>query len=440
MIAGIAGAVVVVAVFLIAVMARASPAVATSPEAGEALAEFAARSLELESVEAVLGYAGQAVAALFGDTRAVVFVPGGDEGSWDAWHPDREQLIDQVAPGQRGLFGWFKHNPAIALRADLGQSRLGAMRGPLAGVMDAYGIDVVMPLVHEREMIGALGFALARPLSPTDRRSMRKLQIEATAACANVRLHREASYVLGLAQEADLARAAQQALVPDSFEGESGGVRWAGYLEAMGDAGSDFWAAYPLAPGKVLIAIADATGHGLAGSMVSAVVKSSCDAIVEARGAAIDPSELLAMLHRMLQRNDEKAVHMTCFAAVLDRRAGVVRYANAGHPFPYHVSQGGALSVLAGRGPVLGDAAEPRFPPHARPVARGDALVFFTDGVPGARNADRKPFGERRMQKLLLTLAGAPAPRLRESVLAALAQHRGHAPREDDAALLVVGA
>jgi sigma-B regulation protein RsbU (phosphoserine phosphatase) len=189
-----------------------------------------------------------------------------------------------------------------------------------------------------------------------------------------------------------------------------------------------------------LVAIGDATGHGLAGSMVSAVIRSSCNAIVEARGAEIDPAKLLAMLHRVLQRSDDKAVHMTCFAAVLDRPAGEVRYANAGHPFPYHVSRVGQLSVLAGRGPVLGDASEPRFRLHARLIARGDSLVFFTDGVPGARNAERKPFGDRRMQKLLLTLAGEPAPRLRESVVAALTAHRGQAPREDDEALLVVGA
>lgn len=415
-------------------MVRIHAATAESGGAQEALAEFAERSLELESLDQILELAAITARQVFGASRALSFLHGVQEGSWEA-RPAGSTEGEAVPPAMRGLFGWFKHNSAIAVRGDLSDVRFGAMRGPLKQIMDKYDVDVVMPLVHHAHILGAFAFHLGHRPSAVQRALMKKFRLETTAASANVRLHREASHVISLAREVDLASAAQQALVPDEFDGAASAVQWAGHFAAAGEAGSDFWCTYPLG-GRLLVIVGDATGVGLAGSMVSAVVKSCCDAIIDAHGEHVDPASLLGTLNRALWR-PEKPAHMTAFAALFDVRQGTVKYANAGHRFPYVLSASGRLGVLRGSGPVLGDELQSRYTIHEQAIARGDTLVFFTDGIVSSANGSGKPFGERRLQKLLSGAATLEPSALRDRIVNEVARYRESAPPSDDEALVI---
>jgi serine phosphatase RsbU (regulator of sigma subunit) len=213
-------------------------------------------------------------------------------------------------------------------------------------------------------------------------------------------------------------------------------MAWAGHFQPAGQAGSDFWGVYPLGQ-RVLVIVGDATGVGLAGSMVSAVVKSCSDAIIDAHGDGVDPASLLGTLNRALWR-PEKPAHMTCFAALFDLSQGVVKYANAGHRFPYHLGATGKLGVLHGAGPVLGDELQSRYPIHEQAISAGDTLVFFTDGMVSAQNPQGDSFGERRLQKLLSTATGNAAATLRDRIVSEVARFRENRPRGDDEAMIVV--
>jgi len=409
---------------------------ATSESGGsqEALADFAERSLELETLDQILELAAMTAQQVFGASRAMSFLHGVQEGSWEAYPAGRTEG-DPVPPALRGMFGWFKHNSEIALRGDLSHTRFGAMRGPLRQIMDKYDIDVVMPLVHRTELLGAFGFHLGHRPSAIERALMKKFRLETTSASANVRLHREASHVISLAREVDLASAAQQALVPDEFDGAASAVQWAGHFAAAGEAGSDFWCTYPLGE-RLLVIVGDATGVGLAGSMVSAVVKSCCDAIIDAHGEHVDPASLLGTLNRALWR-PEKSAHMTAFAALFDVSQRTVKYANAGHRFPYHLSAGGKLGVLHGSGPVLGDELQSRYTIHELAIAAGDTLVFYTDGVVSSCVGGGKPFGERRLQKLIAGGGDLPPAALRDRIVNEVTRYRESGRRIDDEALVV---
>ncbi|HUH02418.1 MAG TPA: hypothetical protein VML75_10505 [Kofleriaceae bacterium] len=285
MVVGIALAVVFTLVWAIVTVMRrgrvADTAVGTA-QARQALRQFADQSLAMQSVPQILGFAREAAQVIFGCDRVVAFESGAEEGQWEVSVPGVEALGEVPAP-MRGLFGWFRHNAAIAAESELGEARFGAMRGPLRQIMEKYGIDVVMPLVSETRLIAVVGMRLGRKPGGDDRELMKLFRLQATAACVNVRLHVEAAHMVSLAKEVDLAVAVKVALVPDDMEGSAGAVRWAGYYQAVGDAGSDFWGAYPLSEGRVILLIGDAIGAGLAGSLVSAVVKSCADAIFDAR-------------------------------------------------------------------------------------------------------------------------------------------------------------
>jgi sigma-B regulation protein RsbU (phosphoserine phosphatase) len=231
----------------------------------------------------------------------------------------------------------------------------------------------------------------------------------------------------------------QQALVPQRDEQGVGWLSWAGHFRQAGEAGSDFWHAYPLSDDRVLVVIGDATGAGLGGSMVSAVVKSCCDSFAGARGARLEPDELLAAINRALWR-PRKPIHMTCFAAVFDNEQRRLRFASAGHRFPYTVTSKG-LSVLRGAGPVLGDDFDSTYRTMSQPFAVGDTFVLYTNGVVEARNAAGVAWGERRMQKQLQQLAlgyVASVTGVRDAIRAAADAHSGDIAVADDQAMVIV--
>lgn len=438
MVVGIALAVVFVLVWaIITVMRRGQSAHAAvgTAQARDALRQFADQSLAMQSVPEILAFAREAAQVIFGCDRVVAFESGADEGQWDASVPGVEAL-GEVPAALRGLFGWFRHNSAIATEHELGEARFGAMRGPLRQIMEKYGVDVVMPLVSETQVIAVAGMRLGRRPSSTDRELMKLFRLQATAAVANVRLHAEAAHMVSLAKEVDLAGAVKLALVPDDMEGSAGLVRWAGYYQAVGDAGSDFWGAYPLGEGRIMMIMGDAIGAGLAGSLVSAVVKSCADAIFDARPQRLGPSQLLGAMNRALYRS-RNPVHTSCFAVLIDPGASTVEYANAGHTIPYHLKRDGSLGVLKGAGPLLGDEATASYKSTQLAIAPGEAFVFYTDGLIKTHGADGAPYGERRLQKLLKSATGTPAL-VRTQILGSIDEHRGSAPHTDDAALLVV--
>jgi len=405
----------------------------TAGGAHDALVEFAEQSLELGSVLEILGFAGGAARLVIGAERAVALVP--TDGEWEA-HPIDGDPLGKVPVALRGLFGWLKLNAGAIVVDELEQARFGAMRQPVRQLLEFTGADVLLPLVDRQELIAVLALRRSRA-APVDRDVLTLFQEQTATACANVRLHVEASHAFSLAREVSLASAFHESLVAASRVGAAGALAWAGDVEVAGDAGSDFWSMYPLAGGRVLMIIGDSVGAGLAGSMTSAVVKSACDLLVTGEQPLEDPGELLAMLSRALARASAP-VHARCFAAVFDAERRTMRYANAGGQLPYRVRPAGTLEALPGGGPMLGDAFESTYRVHDVAIGHGDAFVMSTDGLVRAESPTRAPFGDRRLQKLLTAQAGRNASALLDAILTAVREHRAGVPLGDDAAIVVV--
>jgi serine phosphatase RsbU (regulator of sigma subunit) len=428
---GVVLAVVIVAVWLLARVARGRRA--TTNVVHDSLVVFVEQSLELGSIPEILAFSGQAAREVLAAERAVALTPAGDD--WEAVVVEVEAL-GKVPPGVRGVFGWLKHNPGVIETSELGGARFGAMRTPLRQLLEWTGCDVLMSLVDRQEVMAVLAIKRNRQ-APIDRDVFTLFAEQATIACANARLHVEASHAFSLAREVSLASAFHESLVAAARAGEVGTLRWAGDVEVAGEAGSDFWAVYPLVGGRVLMVVGDSVGSGLAGSMTSAVVKSACDLLVTGDRPIEDPAALLSMLSRALA-HASAPVHARTFAAVFDPSRGLVRYANAGGPQPYQVRGAGELGVLAGSGPMLGDAFDEGFRLYEVPLQPGDAFVLFTDGLVRAEDALRKPYGERKLQKVIAANAGRSASDLLAQVQDAVRKHRGDRPLEDDAAVVVV--
>jgi sigma-B regulation protein RsbU (phosphoserine phosphatase) len=97
----------------------------------------------------------------------------------------------------------------------------------------------------------------------------------------------------------------------------------------------------------------------------------------------------------------------------------------------------GTVSRLAEGGPVLGVFDDAFYEGGRISIASGDRIVFFTDGVTEARNAQDEEFGEDRLIAAAVADRACSAPALQARLADQLAAFAGDT-LHDDATLIVV--
>ena len=124
-----------------------------------------------------------------------------------------------------------------------------------------------------------------------------------------------------------------------------------------------------------------------------------------------------------------------------DARAGSLRYASAGHPFPcLYRSQERRLERLPSLDPILGavDRKPARFRETATAWESGDVLVLFTDGLTEARDGSGTPLAEDRIEACVRANASRSPEVICRELLGAGLRHAAGTGFADDITIAVV--
>ena len=248
------------------------------------------------------------------------------------------------------------------------------------------------------------------------------------------REHPRARERLRMREEIETARRVQLSMLPQSPPA----VEWlelaAASLPAT-EVGGDYYDYFPLGPSRMALVIGDVAGHGLASGLLLSGVRS-CLYILEDELAS--PVRVLEQLSPMVRRTTDRRMYVTLLEAVLDREAGTLAVASAGHPPLLRRGSEGWEDVGKGA-PALGTFLDARYEAETRPLSSGDVLVLYTDGLTEARDDAGQEYGRERLVRALDRAGkGAHAPEIREAVLSDLGLFRGNAEPEDDITLVVV--
>jgi serine phosphatase RsbU (regulator of sigma subunit) len=145
---------------------------------------------------------------------------------------------------------------------------------------------------------------------------------------------------------------------------------------------------------------------------------------------------MMSRLNRLLYRNTSAAEFATLFYAVVDLENGQVRYANAGHDFPF-LSAAGKAHQLEHSGIVLGCMDEFAYQASECQMDRDSTLVVYTDGVTESESSDGEYYGTRRLRSLIERHASASAGDLCRAVVDEVREF-GESEGQDDITLLVL--
>jgi serine phosphatase RsbU (regulator of sigma subunit) len=127
------------------------------------------------------------------------------------------------------------------------------------------------------------------------------------------------------------------------------------------------------------------------------------------------------------------------FFVELDHAAHSLRYINAGHaPEPLLVRANGNTEQLKSGGVPLGILPKVNYPVGQVEMGPGDFVFLCSDGVTETVDAKGEEFGEERLERLLVSLAGRPPLEIRQAVEESLEAHAAGEPPPDDLTLVIV--
>ncbi len=196
---------------------------------------------------------------------------------------------------------------------------------------------------------------------------------------------------------------------------------------------------------QVIFAVADCTGHGVPGSLMSMLGMSFLNKIVLERNYA-DPGKILNMLRKEVIKtlkqkgsSDEQMDGMDIAICNYDRQKSALKFAGAYNPL-YLVRQGTLQIVPANRMTIsypYGDAGS--FQAHSLGLQPGDQLYLFSDGyVDQFGGPERKKFKYNRFRELLLSISEESMDKQKMHLHDHFMSWKGNEQQYDDVAILGV--
>jgi sigma-B regulation protein RsbU (phosphoserine phosphatase) len=243
---------------------------------------------------------------------------------------------------------------------------------------------------------------------------------------------------LAMRQSLRLAREVQSNLLPDGPP-EFEGLDCAGVSYSADETGGDYFDFIDLrtwGDDRLLIAVGDVVGHGVAAALLMATARANLRSRARPLGAL---DALFNDVNRLLAEDVRNGQFMSLLLMAVDPPARRVTWVNAGHnpPLHFHASTGTVDELHTGN-PPLGVLSEWTFQPSpAVPIERGDLFLLGTDGIWEAQNATGEQYGHERLRKLLRDLHARPAEAIVRSVREELERFMAGTRQADDITIVV---
>src|ERR1700726_4550317 len=211
----------------------------------------------------------------------------------------------------------------------------------------------------------------------------------------------------------------------------------AGSAHPADETGGDYFDFISMADGSLVIAVADAKGHGFSSALVVALTRAyvRCFAAMQ-----MELDELLAHVNQMLLKDLDHSDFVTLFLARLDTSHRTLSYASAGHvPGLILLNSGEVKCMLDSTGPPLGLFSESKFSLR-QPISldSGEIAVFLTDGVIESTTPNGHQFGSQRVLDQIRALSHESASNIANGIYHATREFAQGDLQDDDITSVII--
>ncbi|TML83641.1 MAG: GAF domain-containing protein [Actinobacteria bacterium] len=307
-------------------------------------------------------------------------------------------------------------------------ARLGSSYELLVPFLERGSTAAVVPVATPAEVLATLMILSLDPARPLDDATVdAALAVAGQAALAidNARLYQ---------QQKDFADTMQRSLLPrvaPDLEGLELGAVYES--SARVDVGGDVYDYLRLPDGRLAVVLGDVTGHGIEATADMAMAKFVFRSLAREHP---EPADFLASANDVVVGEIATGKFITMTYLVVDAAAGEVACACAGHPPRRLVGGDGSVRPLEASGLALGIEAGQSYEEARAPLAAGESVVLFTDGVVEARR-ERELYGIERLDRVIARGTGLGAEELARAVVRDCRSFAG-GELGDDCAVVVI--
>jgi len=244
---------------------------------------------------------------------------------------------------------------------------------------------------------------------------------------------------LRMGAQLDIVRQMQQMILPNAEELKIDGLDIAAYMEAADEVGGDYYDVLNT-DGVVTLGIGDVTGHGLESGILMLMAQTAVRTLKEIRET--DPVRFLDALNRTLYKNVQRMnSEKSLTLAILNYSEGQVSISGQ-HEETIIVRNGGEVERIDTMDlgfPIALDDDIAEFISHISiELQVGDGIVLYTDGIPEAKDINKKQYGLEQLCGIISQNWHLSAQEIKQAVIDDVRRHIGSQKVFDDITLLVL--
>lgn len=229
-----------------------------------------------------------------------------------------------------------------------------------------------------------------------------------------------------------IAQSVQEHLYPEAAP-ELPGFDIAGHCVAGEGIAGDYFDYLPLRHDALGIVVGDVMGHGYDAALVMAGVRGVLRALAH---TYTDVGDLLLRANQVLAPDLAERFVTVLFAAI-DPVTPALHYAAAGHAGFLLDREGQVKRRLQATAPPLGVGDATALSTAVVPLAEGDMLLLYTDGISESCGPSGALFGDEEVVRIVRDLRHLPAPQVVVQLLHAARDFSGRLRQLDDMTVVV---
>ncbi len=236
-----------------------------------------------------------------------------------------------------------------------------------------------------------------------------------------------------LKTELDSAREIQQRVLAMDFPIHPSVVGSA-FMRPAKSVGGDYFDFFLKGENVLSVSIGDVSGKGISAALYMAICTTLMQGVIQ---ESETPGDSLRMLNRLLFPRSLPKMFVTVLSSLLDLESGRFQYCNAGHFPPLILQADGEVRELKdSKGPAVSLLSDFEYSTGESYLKPGDTVLFYTDGIPEAKNADRQEFMEERSPTILGEYIGDSPEELIERIVTEVDLFAGEEEQADDMTLV----
>ena len=296
--------------------------------------------------------------------------------------------------------------------------------------------ELIVPLFHKGRIIGVLDLEHTRVgfFNEEHERVLTTLAAQVAIAIENARLYQAVrTQEAQLERDISMAREVQLRLLPAAAPEMANAEMAVRFLPAR-TIGGDLYDFVDYGPGRMAIVLGDVSGKAAPAALFAALMSGIMHSAAQQRPA---PAQMLAQLNAALQERMLDSQYVTMLFALWNDENRTLQVANSGAVQPIFCRSCDPVSVRV-EGFPLGMFPNVIYDELTVATQPEDVIVFISDGILDAENAEGEMYGQERLAGLLCNRREQAAQEIADAVLADVSRFQGEHDRFDDETIIVL--